>query len=120
MDWQASNWPNVEVFERCLQRPADEIAWQEFVRRFHMTIRTSVTRAYWHKAEGESPRNLRQTENAIDEMVQAVYRRLAENRSHLLKQFDPDQPGSIYRYLALISYRVVFNHFRAIKRPPPG
>lgn len=120
MDWQASDWPNVEIFERCLQRPADELAWQEFVRRFHRTIRASVTRAYWHKAEGEARRDLHLIEKTMDELVQAVYRRLAENRSQLLKQFDPDQPGSIYRYLALISYRVVFNHFRGINRPSSG
>jgi DNA-directed RNA polymerase specialized sigma24 family protein len=117
MDWQASNWPNVEVFERCLQRPADELAWQEFVRRFHGTIRASVTRAYRHKTEDKALRKLRLTEKTIDDLVQAVYCRLAENRSQLLKQFDPDQPGSIYRYLALISYRVVFNYFRGINRP---
>jgi hypothetical protein len=117
MNWLASDWPNVEVFERCLQRPADELAWQEFVRRFHLTIRSSVTRAYRHKARDEASGNLFSLEKTIDDLVHAVYCRLAANHSRALRQFDPDEPGSVYRYLALISYRVVFNHFKETDKP---
>jgi DNA-directed RNA polymerase specialized sigma24 family protein len=110
----ASGWPTVEIIERCSRRPADEIAWQEFVRRFHLTIRGSVMRAYRYKAEDEASRNLPMFEKTIDDLVQAVYCRLIESRGQVLKQFDLNQPDFIYRYLAIISYRVVFNHFRGV------
>ena len=110
----ASAWPTVEIIERCSKRPADEIAWEEFVRRFHLTIKGSVTRAYQHKALDEAGLNLFLFEKTIDDLVQEVYIRLVESRGQLLKQFDLTHPGFIYRYLSIISYRVVFNHFRGV------
>jgi hypothetical protein len=112
MNSLASGWPITEVFDRCSRRPADEPAWEEFVRRFHITVRASVTRAYRHKAKDEAIGNSNLSEKTIDDLTQAVYCRLVERRSQVLKRFDLNRPGSTYVYLTIVSYRVVFNHFR--------
>jgi DNA-directed RNA polymerase specialized sigma24 family protein len=117
MNPSASGWPTVEIIERCARRPADEVAWQEFVRRFHLTIRRSVMRAYQHKAKDDPGRNPLLSEKTVDDLVQAVYCRVIESSGQMLEQFDFTQPGSIYTYLSLISYRIVFNHFRAASEP---
>ena len=114
MNLSASSWPTVEVIERCSKRPADEMAWEEFVRRFHLTITASVMKAYRHKARDEASRDLPLPEKTIDDLVQQVYGRLVESRGQMLKQFDPGRPDFIYRYLAVIAYRVVFNHLRGV------
>lgn len=116
MNSLASGWPISEIFDRCSKRPADEHAWEEFVRRFHLTVRASVTRAYKHKASDDAISNLVLFEKTIDELTQAVYCRLVERRSHALKRFDLNHPDSIYSYLTLISYRVVFSHFRRVNQ----
>jgi hypothetical protein len=116
MNSLASGWPITEIFDRCQKRPADEVAWEEFVRRFHLTVRAGVIRAYKHKMGGEPINNLHLSEKTIDELIQAVYCRLIEHRSKVLKEFDLNYPGSIYRYLTIISYRVVFTHFRGLNQ----
>jgi DNA-directed RNA polymerase specialized sigma24 family protein len=111
-----SGWSTLEIIERCSSRPADELAWQEFVRRFHVTIEGSVTKACQQKGRDKALRNLLIFENTIDDLVQVVYFRLIDRRSHLLKQMDLTEPGIIYDYLTIISYRVVLDHFRGSNR----
>ena len=113
MDLVASNWPTAELVKRCSKRPADDIAWEEFVRRFHSTIVTSVSKAYQYKITNKEARAMQSSRNTIDDLVQKVYCRLIEGRSHALNCFEAEQPGSIYLYVAIISYRIVFSHNRA-------
>jgi DNA-directed RNA polymerase specialized sigma24 family protein len=113
MDLVASNWPTAELVKRCSRRPADDLAWQEFVRRFHSTIVASVSTAYQYKLTNKGARATGSSRTSIDDLVQKVYCRLVEGRSHTLNCFEADQPGSIYDYVAIISYRIVFSHTRA-------
>lgn len=116
MNLSSGSSPVAEILERCSKRPPDEMAWQEFVRRYHLTIRGSVIRAYQHKATDEAIYDLSLFDKAIDDLVQVVYCRLVESRNRLLNQFYLNQTGSIYRYLALVSYRVVFSNLREAKQ----
>ena len=113
MKTSASNWPIAEVVRRCLNRPADESAWQEFVRRLHPTIVESVSKAYRFKMSGNGAGTAQSYEKIIDHLVQAVYIRLVESHSQALARFDADHLDSIYQYVALICYRSVFNYARA-------
>ena len=113
MDLVASNRPTAELVKRCSRRPADDLAWQEFVRRYHSTIVASVSKAYQYKIPNKGARAMQSSRNTIDDLVQKVYFRLVESRSQALNCFEADQPGSIYHYVAIISYRIVFSHNRA-------
>jgi hypothetical protein len=110
MNIQAHNWPVAELVSRCCRRPAEEIAWQEFVSRFHSTILSNVRKTYRHKIGYEGAAILPFAEKIIDDLVEAVYLRLAESRSQVLKRFRANQADSMYQYLAIISCRTVLNH----------
>lgn len=116
----ASHWTVTELLSRCSRRPPDDIAWQEFVRRYHSTIRTNVTKTYYRKAKKELDRKPQFLEDAIDDLVQAVYVKLIEDRNDALDRFAGKHDNSIYQYLGVIAINVVRDHFRetmAQKRP---
>jgi len=110
----------VELLKRCSQRPADEGAWREFVRRYHSTIKGNVTKTFHQKVRSESERKQQFPEDLIDDLVQAVYARLVEDRTRALTRFVGAHENSIFQYLGMISINVVRDHFReakAQKRP---
>ncbi|MEW6210418.1 MAG: hypothetical protein AB1631_18770 [Acidobacteriota bacterium] len=102
-----SNWTDWQLAARCSLRPADETAWQEFVRRFHPMIRASVLKTLSLNDSMES--------GAVEELIQAVYRRLIEDQSFALKEAECACADSMRKYLMLISIRVVRDHLK--KRP---
>src|SRR5215813_2504848 len=116
----ANEWSVAELLDRCSLRPADEIAWEEFVRRFDPTIRNSVTKLFHQKMREDIERKSQFTENTVDDLVQMVYYRLVADRSEALKRFVGAHANSIYQYLILISINVVRDYFRELraqKRP---
>lgn len=109
-----------ELLERCSQRPPDEEAWKEFVRRYDSAIRASVSKTYRLRASQESDRRPQFPDDLVDDLVQAVYMRLVEEGNRALKHFEGGRENSIYYYLGIISINVVRDHFReakAYKRP---
>ena len=116
----SSEWTVAELLKRCLLRPADETAWEEFVHRYHSTIRATVSRTFARKArEDREPRG-NWSEDVVDDLVQSVYARLVDEKSHALEMFHGEFDQSIYKYLSIISVNVVLDYFRlsrAQKRP---
>jgi RNA polymerase sigma-70 factor (ECF subfamily) len=110
-----NEWTAAELVERCSCRPPDEPAWEEFVRRYHVTIRSNVQRTYHRKAREEADRRPQLPDDAVDDLVQQVYIRLVEDRSRALKRFEGEHENSIYEYLRMISINVVRDYFREIK-----
>jgi RNA polymerase sigma factor (sigma-70 family) len=109
-----------QLIARCSARPVDEEAWQEFVRRYHTTIRTAVLKTFRGKSREEVERREQFPDDTADDLVQVVYCRLVENRSQALQRFKGSHDNSIYQYLMMISVNVVRDHFRemkALKRP---
>jgi RNA polymerase sigma factor (sigma-70 family) len=109
-----------QLLARCSVRPIDEEAWQEFVRRYHSTIRTAVLKTFRGKSREEVERREQFPDDAAEDLVQAVYCRLVDNRSQALQRFKGRHDNSIYQYLMMISVNVVRDHFRemkALKRP---
>lgn len=109
-----------ELLERCSQRPPDEAAWREFVRRYDSAIRANVAKTYRMRASQEADRRPQFPEDLVDDLVQAVYVRLVEEGNRALKHFEGSRENSIYYYLGIISINVVRDHFRetkAFKRP---
>ena len=115
-----SQWSVAELLERCSGRPPDEEAWQEFVRRYHPTIRSNVLKTFHRKAKEESDRKPQFPDDLVEDLVQAVYMRLVEDRNRALERFQGQHENSIYQYLAMIAINVVRDYFRetrAQKRP---
>ena len=115
-----NDWNVADLVDRCSRRPPDESAWEEFVRRYHTTIRANVQKTFHRKAREESDRRPQFRDDVVEDLVQSVYIRLVEDRSRALQRFEGEHENSIYQYLKLISINVVLDHFRqekAIKRP---
>lgn len=107
-----------ELLKRCSKRPPDQAAWEEFVRRYHMTIKSFVRRTYHQKARVDPEREF--PEDTIDDLVQTVYIKLIEGGNSALARFEGEHENSIFQYLGMISMNAVRDHFRAIraqKRP---
>jgi hypothetical protein len=104
----------VELLDRCTRRPADPVAWQEFVRRFHRTIQSYVVRVVCLRTEDESVAGSRPDRQLIGELVDGVYRRLVENHFEALRLLDRDLVKSFDNYLLMISIKVVREYFRRI------
>ena len=113
-------WTVAELLNRCSKRPADEVAWQEFVRRYDHTIRLSVVKTFHRKAREESDRKPQFPEDLVEDLVQAVYVRLVEDHNRAIERFEGEYANSIFQYLSMISINVVRDYFRemrAQKRP---
>jgi hypothetical protein len=106
-------WRITKLIDRCSRRPADERAWQEFVRRFHYTIQGSVVKAFNSRVQGaRGTGGLQLAEDVKDDLVQSVYRKLVEDRSRLLKGFKSARPSSFSGFLAIVSVKVVSSYLR--------
>jgi RNA polymerase sigma factor (sigma-70 family) len=119
-DSPPERWTVAELLERCSRRPADEVAWEEFVRRFHSIIRSSVIRAFNQKVRKKAEHKQQPSNDLINDLVQLVYLKCIENRSEALRRFRGRHEKSIFQYLTIISINVVRDYFRAInaqKRP---
>jgi RNA polymerase sigma factor (sigma-70 family) len=120
MPTPAPEWTVAELLKRCSMRPADEVAWQEFVRRYDHTIRLSVMKTFHRKAREEADRKPQFPEDLIEDLIQAVYMRLVEDHNRALERFAGEFANSIFQYLSMISINVVRDYFRemrAQKRP---
>lgn len=113
-------WTVAELLKRCSRRPPDEVAWQEFVRRYDHTIRLNVVRTFHRKAREETDRKPQFPDDLIEDLVQAVYVRLIEDNNRAIERFEGEYANSIFQYLSMISINVVRDYFRemrAQKRP---
>lgn len=109
-----------ELLRRCLERPPDEAAWQEFVYRYHPSIKAAVAKTFRARVSQETERRAQFPDDLIEDLVQTVFVRLVEEGNRALKRFEGEHENSIYRYLGIISMNVVRDHFReakAQKRP---
>lgn len=110
----------IDLLKRCSARPADDAAWQEFVRRYHATIRAFVVRTFHQKLNADPDRKHQFSEDAIEDLVQAVYIKLIGDHTSALERFEGEFERSIYQYLGIIATNVVRDHFREVlaqKRP---
>lgn len=112
MAFLGERWAIARLIARCSKRPADCAAWEEFVRRFHPTIRSSVAQVLLHRSANGSGRSLDCSEDVIGDLVEAVYCRLVEDRSQALKAVPIRRADSIHNYLAMVSLNVVLDYAR--------
>jgi RNA polymerase sigma factor (sigma-70 family) len=109
-----------ELLKKCSERPPNEAAWLEFVRRYNTTIKSFVVRTYHRKSRIDPDRKLQFPEDTIEDLVQGVYIKLVEDQNSALDRFEGEHENSIFKYLGMISMNVVIDHFREVtaqKRP---
>ena len=99
-----------ELVRVCLAS-ADELAWTEFIRRFHTVIASTVLRTARQWCEPSRAQ--------LDDLIQDTYLKLCENNYRLLRSFQPRLDNSIYGFLKVVAANIVHDHFRsenAVKR----
>jgi RNA polymerase sigma-70 factor (ECF subfamily) len=105
-----SDVSSTELVKACLAS-ADELAWTEFIRRFHTVIASTVLRTARQWCEPSRAQ--------LDDLIQDTYLKLCENDYRLLRSFQPRQEDSIYGFLKVVAANMVHDHYRstlAVKR----
>src|ERR1700730_2239473 len=88
----------------CFQT-GDELAWAEFVRRFHPLIARVVIRVAYHWGDA-SPQT-------IDDLIQDTYLKLCADRSNFSEKFKPTHPDAVFGYIKVFTANLVHDHFKA-------
>jgi len=100
-----------ELILACFQT-RDELAWAEFVRRFHPLIARVVIRAARQWGVDSS--------QAIDDLIQEVYLKLCVDNVRLLRNFKPTHEGAIYGYIKVFTANLAHDHFKASRAQKRG
>ena len=95
--------PPEDLVVACL-RGGDELAWAEFVRRFHPLISRVVLRVA--RQWGETSRHV------IDDLVQETYLKLCAERLRVLQNFKSAHKDAIYGYIKVFTANLVHDHFK--------
>jgi hypothetical protein len=90
------------LIQGCARRPAVEADWAEFVRLYHPTILGAVSFVLRARSDRQEA-----ADEMRNDLVQAVYRKLIEQRSQLLVRMAGKTTESAHNYLAMISINVV-------------
>ena len=85
-------------------RTGDELAWTEFVRRFHPLIAGVVIRVARQWGEF-SPQ-------AVDDLIQETYLKLCADRHRILQNFKPAHSEAIYGYIKVFTANLAHDHFK--------
>lgn len=96
-----------ELMELCLQGDQGE-AWTEFLRRFQPLIAGVVSKTI--------RRWMSPSRNLVDDLTQAVLRKLCDNHCRAMSTFRWVHENSFRGFLKVVSSNVVQDHFR--KYPP--
>ena len=84
----------------------NELAWAEFVRRFHRLIATVVLRIA--RQWGET------SHQTIDDLIQETYLKLCADKGRLLGTFKSRHEGAIFGYIKIFTANLVHDHFKSV------
>jgi RNA polymerase sigma factor (sigma-70 family) len=91
-----------ELLRACIE--GDELAWVEFIQRFHPVIAANVMRC---------ARRFRETRpELIDDLVQETLLKVCAHRCRVLREFQPRSPDAIFGFLKTVAFSVTMDHFR--------
>ncbi len=108
---QYANLSCTELLRKCAGPKRDEIAWAEFICRFHIVISAAVLRTAQRYEEPSRA--------LLDDLVQDTYLKLCDHDRILLSSFRSRRDDSIYGFLKVVASNVVHDHWkseRAVKR----
>jgi RNA polymerase sigma-70 factor, ECF subfamily len=101
-----------ENLVRACADSSDKDVWEEFIRRFHRVIATTVLRT----AQLGSPN----PSSLIDDLVQETYLKLCADDCRLLRTFRSRTPGSIFGYIKVVTTNVVRDHLKSLRSQKRG
>src|SRR5689334_15505818 len=104
-----------ELLQRCAARPVDEVAWQEFIFRYHGTIRAFVTRTFNQRVYADPTLKGQSLDGILEDLVQGVYVKLINDDAGALTRFEGAHENSIHQNLGMIAINVVRDHFRGVR-----
>jgi RNA polymerase sigma factor (sigma-70 family) len=104
-----------ELLQRCAKRPVDEAAWQEFIFRYHGTIRAFVTRTFNQRVNADPTLRGQSLDGIVEDLMQGVYVKLINDDAGALIRFEGAHENSIHQYLGMIAINVVRDHFRGVR-----
>jgi RNA polymerase sigma factor (sigma-70 family) len=90
----------------------DDLAWEEFVRRFQKLVATVVFRT--SQRWGESSPQI------VDELVQETYLKLCAEDCRLLRSFRSIHDDAIYGYVKVLTANLVHDHFKGSRAEKRG
>jgi RNA polymerase sigma-70 factor (ECF subfamily) len=93
-------------------RTGDELAWAEFVKRFHPLIARVVLRVarQWGETSAQ----------VVDDLVQDTYVKLCAERAHLLQNFTAVHKDAIYGYIKVFTVNLAHDHFKTYRSQRRG
>jgi RNA polymerase sigma-70 factor (ECF subfamily) len=100
-----------ELVAACLQS-GDQLAFAEFVRRFHPLIARVVLRVARQWGETSPP--------AIDDLIQETYLKLCSNRMRVLQNFQSAHKDAIYGFMKVFTANLVHDHFKLTRSKKRG
>lgn len=100
-----------ELVRLCAEKGNDE-AWEEFVRRFHSVIGSTVTRVA--RRCGET------SESVIDDLIQETYLKVCADQKRLLRDFQPQHPESFQNLLRVTAANAARDYYRALRSSKRG
>lgn len=103
-----------DLLQRCAARPVDETAWQEFICRYHGTIRAFVIRTFKQRVYADPALMGQSLDSTLEDLTQAVYIKLINDDAGALVRFEGAHDNSIHQYLGMIATNVVRDHFRVV------
>jgi RNA polymerase sigma factor (sigma-70 family) len=107
---------NVQLVQAIAREPGNELAWREFIQRFHKDVCRTIY--YQRKELGYA------TDSAhVEDLAQEVYVKLLHNDCRALRNFRSDYEHAIHKYLKKTAISVVYTDYQrdfTIKRQPPG
>jgi hypothetical protein len=92
-----------ELLDLCA-RGGNREAWDEFLRRFHVIIMTTVRRTVQRYTQ-PSP-------ELCEDLARQVHAKLAAQNARLLREFKPKHDGAIFGFVKVVTASVVHDDFR--------
>jgi RNA polymerase sigma-70 factor (ECF subfamily) len=90
----------------------DDLAWQEFVRRFHKLVASVALRTARRWGE--------RTPQIVDDLVQETYLKLCADNCRLLRSFHSTHEDAIYGFVKVLTGNLVHDHFKAQRSQKRG
>jgi RNA polymerase sigma-70 factor (ECF subfamily) len=98
---------SAEELVRACSESGNAEAWEEFVRRFRLTIGSAVRRIARRYGEQNNP--------VIDDLIQATYLKVCDDRCRLLRDFKSQHPNAFFGMLKVTAGNLAHDYFRRKK-----
>jgi RNA polymerase sigma-70 factor (ECF subfamily) len=95
---------SAEELVRACAESGNAEAWEEFVRRFRLTIGSAVRRIARRYGEQSNP--------VIDDLIQDTYLKVCADHCGMLRDFKPQHPNAFFGMLKVTASNIAHDYFR--------